>query len=91
TYTCRSYKYIGEWKDDFKGEIGTYHLPNQVTLDVIIKDKQIVEGTYKLKDEEEKYIYNINLENINEETVMENIEDYLKRKNNNHYNQSQFI
>lgn len=91
TFICKSYKYIGEWKENNKGEIGTYYLDNKAIIDVIIKDNIIVEGVYKHNGEDDRYIYNIDLKDLNEENVMDNIECYFKRKNKNHYNESQFI
>ncbi|MGL6107216.1 hypothetical protein [Romboutsia sp.] len=79
TYICQSYKYIGEWKHDAKGQVGSYYLSSQVVIDVIIENNKITEGIYKFKDEEEQYLYNIELSN--EEYIFENIETYLKRKN----------
>ena len=72
-----------------KNNIGTYYFLNQATLDVIIKDNKISKGVYKSNNNEDRYIYNISLEN--EKDIIENIEDYLTIEKITHYNQSQFI
>lgn len=91
TFICRTYKYIGEWKENTKGEVGTYYLDDKVTIEVIIKDNIIVEGIYRSNGEDDKYIYNVNIDCLNEENVIENIEYHIKKKNKNHHNESRLI
>ena len=83
TYVCSLYKYIGEWKNDKKGKIGTYYLNSKVVIDTVIEGN-ILNGVYKANDEE-KYINNIDLNSIEERELLENIEKYLN-DNINHHN-----
>lgn len=59
TYTCNTYKYIGEWKENYKSGIGTYYLLDGYVFEVEIKDNIIVEGTL-IKENQN----NIELKNI---------------------------
>ena len=88
TYTCSLYKYIGEWKDDKKDKVGTYYLGSNIIIDTII-DNNILNGIYKANGEE-KYLNNIDLNQLNEIEILENIEKYLS-DNINHNNHSKNI
>ena len=85
TCICGLYKYIGEWKNNKKGKIGTYYLSSKVIIDIVIEN-DILNGIYKINDEE-KYINNIDLNVIEEKDMLENIEKYLN-DNINHHNYS---
>ncbi len=74
-YQCSDYKYIGQYYADRKGRVGTFHLPNNEYLKVIIENGTIVEGTYLRDGKKEEYIYNIDLDN--EREVIKNIKSYF--------------
>ncbi|WP_297132222.1 hypothetical protein [Terrisporobacter sp.] len=74
-YQCSDYKYIGQYYADRKGRVGTFHLPNDEYLKVIIENGTIVEGTYLRDGKKEEYIYNIDLDN--EREVIKNIKSYF--------------
>lgn len=76
-YTCNDYKYIGQYYADRKGRVGTFHLPENAYLKVIIENGTIVEGTYIRESHEPEYIYNVDLSN--EREVIKNIRSYFVR------------
>ncbi|MGG7060593.1 hypothetical protein ACQPUZ_20365, partial [Clostridium tertium] len=63
-----------------KGKIGTYYLGSKEILDVVIENQNIVQGIYKLEDDEEKYLFDVDISGNNEEKVLLNIKHYLKKK-----------
>lgn len=76
-YTCNDYKYIGQYYADRKGRVGTFHLPENAYLKVVIENGTIVEGTYLREGHNEEYIYNVDL--TNEREVIKNIRSYFVR------------
>ena len=78
TYTCNLYKYIGEWNQDKKGRIGSYYLSSKAILDVVIEDEKIVQGIYKVEDENNRYLFDIDISSQNEKNVLQNINYHLK-------------
>lgn len=74
-FTCDDYKYIGQYYADKKGRVGTFHLPENTYLKVIIENGTIVEGTYIREGHREEYIYNVDLSN--EREVIKNIRSYF--------------
>lgn len=76
-FTCEDYKYIGQYYADRKGRVGTFHLPENEYLKVIIENGTIVEGTYIKEGYKEEYIYNVDL--TNEREVIKNIRSYFVR------------
>lgn len=74
-FTCDDYKYIGQYYADRKGRVGTFHLPENSYLKVIIENGTIVEGTYIREGYKEEYIYNVDLSN--EREVIKNIRSYF--------------
>ena len=74
-FTCDDYKYIGQYYADRKGRVGTFHLPENSYLKVIIENGTIVEGTYIREGHKEEYIYNVDLSN--EREVIKNIRSYF--------------
>lgn len=76
-FTCDDYKYIGQYYADRKGRVGTFHLPENAYLKVIIENGTIIEGTYIREGHKEEYIYNVDLSN--EREVIKNIRSYFVR------------
>ena len=76
-FTCDDYKYIGQYYADKKGRVGTFHLPDNSYLKVIIENGTIVEGTYLREGHKDEYIYNVDL--TNEREVIKNIKSYFVR------------
>lgn len=74
-YQCEDYKYVGQYYADRKGRVGTFHLPNNEYLKVIIENGTIIEGTYLRENKKEEYISNIDL--TNEREVIKNIKSYF--------------
>ena len=83
TYSCRLYKYIGEWTEGNKDKIGTYYFTSGSFLEVCIDNSIIKEGIYKCKDSDDMYLYNIDISKEKEIDVIGNIHDYLLKEINN--------
>ena len=47
-------------------------------LEVVIENEKIIQGIYKNNDEE-LFLYDVNINGENERDVIENIENYLKK------------
>ncbi len=80
-FTCDDYKYIGQYYADKKGRAGTFHLPENAYLKVIIENGTIVKGTYMREGYKDEYIYNVDLSN--EREVIKNIKSYFVREVSN--------